>query len=270
MLLFASLGLFAQSGEPKVLTIKMNDSTRKILFYKHMEFSINNKRTDQFGFEFVKDDESIGVKSLIVDSCFLYLTDAYHSNIKRINVTSSQMESSDGVSDTKLKNVRWFDKLVAFKDLIYVPAYDTLYVFDKIMSLKKAIKAKRCRKYIYSCNDNELNIYLGEAQLKDFSTNFELLSINNSGVPISKIENVSIGVVDSSLNYKWACGRPYLMVSRAGKNYFQCAYGTIELKYPFVPFEDKFNASNDLFFDAHNLAYFYSTPSRIDIYVYKW
>lgn len=252
--------------------MEKNDSssidTSKTCLYKTYSFNVKNSSVDSFGFELYIDDESTGAKSLSIDSDFVYITDAYHSEVKKININTGEIVSSRNNSPNYLQSFKQFNDIIVFNDNVLIPAYDSLYTFSKQLKLLNSIKIQRGEKYIERVDSDKLFIYINDHQLSDLSTEYEYLVVDKANSVSTIKENISIGDYEKKSKIKKIQGKNYDIYSNEGKTYFRCEYGTIELK-TMVP-EIKHYAARNLNFNKSTLVFFDSTPKKLTLYVYRW
>lgn len=246
--------------------IELNDTIKKVIRYEKWVFKINNKNSENIGYKIYTDDESIGVKALYPDGEYVYITDVYHTNIKRININTGEMKSSKSLSPLPAdESGIWLRDLAVFNNKIYAPSdRDTIYVFSTELNKLQSIPVNRDRKYIERVNQNEIEIYLNSNQLPDKTIEKTLLSVNKKG----DISTIKKQILIQEYTKRTIQGKPFKTYTKNGKNYFECEYGTIELKTP-IPVIKEYGTGN-FNFNSTTLVYYNSTPTEFTLYVYQY
>jgi hypothetical protein len=207
---------------------------------------INNDDYKKIGFKYEEDDESIGVKSIIIKDSVIYLLDVYHSNIKRINLVTGELESSKPFSEKRV----WLRDLIVFKKSIFIFSdIETNYILDLNLNLIKTFELPIGSKYYYKTNNDTLLIYnMGE-----------VLKINDDGILLSrKKEFIDI--------LKLAHGKEYSIINKV----IYTKYGDVHLKREFpYTWKEYYDAVN-IDFNERNLVFFETNPYKLKIFIKKY
>ncbi len=249
-------------------TVVKNETIKEGNFYKKWSFKIDNENAESIGYKIYTDDESIGIKSICIEGEYIYVTDVYHTSIKQININTGEMKSSKSLSSLPAdESGIWLRDIAVFNDKIYVTAdRNMIYVFSKDLNLLQSIPTSKGRKNIESVGQNAIEIFLKDEQLPDKSIEKTLLSIDEKG-NVSTIKK-QIPIQEHTKKQLQLQGKEYKTYTKSDKNYFECEYGTIELKNP-IPEIKEYGAGN-LNFNSTTLVYYNSTPTEFTLYVYKY
>jgi len=124
--------------------------------YNRYEFCFDNTDLSAFGFEYFDNDESIGPKSIFISDQFAYIADTYHSNIKKINLLTGEMNSSVSLCN----NRAWLRDIIEFDNMLFVLTdLAANYVLDKNLNLIKEIQLPAGSKYGLKSGEDYLLIY---------------------------------------------------------------------------------------------------------------
>lgn len=106
---------------------------------KVLSFPIDNEDANKIGFVEMENDISIGITSICVVNQFIYLTDEYHKNIKRVNILTSDITSSIKLTDSIY--FKQFNDIVYFNNNLYITSSENnIFVISK--DLKKSFSFK--------------------------------------------------------------------------------------------------------------------------------
>ena len=257
--LFAVLFLYFKSQAIGNEGIEGN-IVRPIKATKTWRFKIQNSNPDSIGYDVYEDDEDVGVKGIAVKEPYIYLTDVFHNNIKRVDLKTGKIVSSQALC--KKDEMVWLRQIVVFNDTLYVTA-DTkrIYVYSLDLKLIKELPEPDGQKHIASVAKDSLNIFLSEdEQQKDLSVPYNYLVIRKSGTSkvIKKVVPVQQLKEDdkvTSMN-----GKKFTTETINGKLCMKTEYGVFELKEPIK--ENKEYGAYNFDFTNNTLAYFYSTPKE--------
>lgn len=265
ILLMFFIGCSSHQGDMAHDTIQKQSTS-----FKKWVFKVDNNNSNSIGYKIYTDDESIGVKGICIDGDYVYITDVYHTNIKRINTSTGEIKSSKSLSVLPADDAGvWLRELAVFNDKIYAPAdRDTIYVFSKDLSLLQSIPVKnREKKYIESIDTNGIEIFFNNYESTGKAGEITLLFVNKKG-EVSTIKKQIQKEEEKQQSETTIQGKPFKTYTKNGKDYFECEYGTIELKTP-IPEIKEYGALN-LNFNSSTLVYFNSTPTEFILYVYEY
>jgi hypothetical protein len=251
-------------------TITINDTLKKVGLIKKWIFKVNNADPLQIGYKTYTDDESIGVKGICVDGEYAYITDVYHTSIKRINITTGELLSSKPLSNLPSdKSGIWLREISVFNNKIYVTSdMSSIYVFSLELELIQSIPVLKGRKKIESINEKNIEILLYENQLADKSIEKTLFSIDKNGDTSTIKRQMPIQEYKKVLSQKRVQGKSFQEYSKNNRYYLKNEYCIIELSNP-IPDINTYDARN-LNFDFTSLVFFDSTPAEFTLCVYKY
>lgn len=249
--------------------IEINDTLKKIGLFNKWIFKVNNNNPRQIGYKTYTDDESIGVKGICVDGEFAYISDVYHTCIKRINITTGELLSSKPLSNLPSdKSGIWLRDVTVFNNKIYVTSdMSLIYVFSLDLELIQSIPVLNGRKNIESIDEKSIEILLFDNQLADKSIEKTLFLIDKNGDTSTIKRQTPILEYQKILSQKRVQGKSFQKYSRNNKYYFKNEYCIIELSNP-IPDIKNYDASN-LNFNFKTLVFFDSNPEEFTLYVYK-
>lgn len=241
---------------------------RSIKSFNVYEFKINNQNINEIGYQTWDDDEHVGVKGISIEKQFVYLTDVYHNNIKRINIETGELFSSEIIDSIAGDDLIWLRDLTYFNNKIYVTSdRSKVYILNKDLSKEGEITTIVSRKYIFNQSEDSLKIFLKNEQKKDLTMQVDLLLVTNDNQTKNISENVSLEKYKTSLEALSVNGKPYEVFSKDGKEYIRAEFGLLELKSK-IPEITNYDCSN-VQFTKNVLVYFESTPEKFILYVYK-
>lgn len=152
---------------------------------KVFSFPIDNEDANKIGYIELENDISIGITSLCVVNNFIYLTDEYHKNIKRVDIFTSDIICSNKITDSTF--FKQFNDIVEFDNNLYITSSEN-NVFIVTEDLKKFFSFKLPTKggypiKIFSKSDSTLDFCI---EVRD-----SLYRINNKNEIISsrKLDN---------------------------------------------------------------------------------
>jgi hypothetical protein len=229
---------------------------------KVLSFPINNEDANKIGFVEMENDISIGITSLCIVDHFIYLTDEYHKNIKRVDILTSDIISSSKLTDSTY--FKQFNDIVDFNNNLYITSSEN-NVFVVTEDLKKSFSFKLPTKggypiKILSKSDSTLDFCI---EVRD-----SLYSINKKNKIVSsrKLDNkesiwltnyfdIALGNIRyKSLKYIKENNNEYLIVG--GKK--------IKLIEPFKYCSDAYNID----FNNDYLVIFDISAKEFKLYVY--
>ena len=207
-----------------------------------LTFSINNKDYNKIGFLKVKDDESIGIKSICLFDSLVYLTDAFHSTIKKVNLNNGKLISSKPLNEKRA----WLRDAVVFnKELFVLSDLEDNYILSLDLAIIKQFKLPKNPKYVYKIYQDSLLVFcMGE-----------IITLNQKGDIVNKrSEDVDV--------LKMAHGKKYQIF----KNFIRTEFGTVKLdfEYPYT-WKDFYDAIN-IDFDKKRLVFFQLNPNWFKIF----
>lgn len=249
--------------------IEIYDTLKKIGLLKKWIFKVNNDNPRQIGYKTYTDDESIGVKGICVDGEFAYISDVYHTCIKRINITTGELLSSKPLSNLPSdKSGIWLRDVTVFNNKIYVTSdMSLIYVFSLDLELIQSIPVLNGRKNIESIDEKSIEILLFDNQLADKSIEKTLFLIDKNGDTSTIKRQTPILEYQKILSQKRVQGKSFQKYSTNNTYYFKNEYCIIQLSNP-IPDIKTYDASN-LNFNFKTLVFFDSNPEEFTLYIYK-
>jgi hypothetical protein len=241
-------------------------TTLETKLYKKFSFPCNNSDYKCFGYEVWEDDEDVGVKSISLDENNAYLTDVYHNNIKKVNIEDGTITSSIPIRNTPpSKSGLWLRDITIFNNKLYVTSdIDSIYVFDKDLTLIETIASYKGTKTFYRVTNDSLFIYLNSRQMPNKTILFDLQLITktdskkriNLTIPINKYKENSL--------LKDVQGNSYQITD----NYILTKYGKLLLNTPL--YEITGYIARNIDFKKDELAFYITNQSTLRLYVYKY
>jgi len=229
---FCSYAQTANSSKPK--TVKFP-----------IVFPVNNKDYKQIGFELIAGDESNGVKSIILEDSVIYLLDAFHNNIKKINLTTHKLTYSLPLSGTKA----WLrDLAVVDKELFVITDLKTNYILDLNLNLIKSFKLPTQTKYVYKAFKDSLLI----------SSSDKVITINNEGTVLyTRVDHKNL------MPLQMAHGKEYTIDGHIIKTPYGIAHINTDFPYTWDKYYDAINVD----FNSKKLVYFEVNPKYLKVFL---
>jgi hypothetical protein len=205
---------------------------------------VNNRDYEKIGFELITGDESNGVKSIILEDTVIYLLDAFHNNIKKINLITGKVKSSLRLSNKKA----WLRDLAVFDKKLFVTTdLEANYILDLNLNLIKTFKLPMQTKYVYKVFKDSLLIYdLGK-----------VIAINNAGTVLDT-RNEDIDIL------KMAHGKKYTIHGDT----INTEYGTAHINSSFPYTWKKYYDAINIDFNNKELVYFEVNPIWLKVFLY--
>lgn len=229
---------------------------------KIFTFPIDNEDPCKFGFVEMDNGISIGVTSVCIVNNFVYLTDEYHKNVKRIDILNSNLICSDKITDSTF--FKQFNDVIDFNDNLYITSSEkNIYVVD--YNLKKSFSFELPTRggypiSIMSRSDSTIDFSVpvrdslyrinisNEVVLKRILTSDESSRLTN-------YFNVELGNIRSKkLEYIKSDSAEYIKIDQK----------TIKLITPFVYTSDAFNID----YDKNHMAIFNINTQEVKLYIY--
>lgn len=243
---------------------------KKIKSFKQFKYNVDNNSNKAIGFSLVQDDEALGIRGIILKDSFVYLSDPYFGNIKRINLNNGDLCISETLTTNRFFSIR---NLAVFNNNIYVfTDKEDFYIlnFDlKILSQNKIENGKGI-KDIFQTKEDTLIIY--------FSQDIEQLynkKINVSRAIILKDNNIKKDTVcfNNFEEYsEWESnvrGIFYKTIYKDGKHYLLNEYGQFEINEN-LPSTSEYYNSKSIDFNSNTIVYFKTLPTELIICVYSY
>jgi len=214
-------------------------------------FQINNHDPAQFGYE-QGNGPAATATSICLDSNYAYIADAFHNNVKKINLTTFEITHS-----AKLPGLNPMPMdICLFNNKVYVTSlYDSIYVLDKNLNLLVSLYIDgEFEKNFVEISDDTLVVYL---------------DIGSKIVKIDKYNRIHPGI-DTSLidSYATLHGKRYALDTASGKFIIETDHFSIELREP-LPNVNRMYDAHDIEYDDHHLVLFGVDTSRFILYVYE-
>jgi hypothetical protein len=250
----------------------LSDVKRYVVLCKKLSYNINNKDFNSIGYQAWEEDESIGVKSLCLYGNYIYITDVYHSSVKRIDINTGEMKTSESVrkDNPQEPNTAWFRDIGIFNGNVYVVTdRNTIYSFDLNLKALQSFSYPEpglSAKYIFSISKDSLCTWEDKNELKDHSRQFKLFCINKANYGKEMNYVIPETKYFSYLDNRYLKGRRYKIFKKDGKSFFQSKYGIVQLDIPTI---DKYDAYN-IDFNESGVYFFDSKPTKFTLYIYKY
>jgi len=217
-------------------------------------FPINNDRPNCFGHQPAHDFD-VGPTAIALDGQYVYIVDTYHANIKRIDLDSGVVITSDKISTLKQP---WLRDVAVFNDKVYVTSdLDSIYVLSKNLRPLTSVYVGKEQKYFSKVSQDTLEIY--------FNLTNKILKITPDH-RIVAFEQPRQRYIQSP--GKTPRGKRYHEFDEKGKQYIRTPYGVVELTPTFRETFMRYDAS-PVDFDAEKLVYFVLKDSALVLYLYK-
>ena len=144
-------------------------------------FEYDNQDETKFGVKFVEHDLPIGQPSLVLQGDTCYVVDAFHNNVKKIDLISGAIASGAKFPGPRV----WLYDIMIFNSKLFVSSeLDTIYVFSKNLELleKRAIMRGRSS-FVRKFGDDSLSIfYMDENKSVTLDNNLEVLNVKSISV----------------------------------------------------------------------------------------
>lgn len=219
-------------------------------------FRVDNSKPEAIGYinnhSGPEPDWDIAIQSIYLDGNQAFLVDQYHGNVKRIDLLTGQMISSDKVST---RPYPWIRDVAVFHDKVYVSDdFDSIFVFNKDLSRALAFSiCSRSPKFFIAITPQMLDVYV---QLKDTIAHIDTM-------------NQIVGYEDGHLYpYDLAHGKKYEICTKNGKQYFKADNIDLELTKPIPDLTCCYDAIN-VDFNSRYLVYFDANEKEFTLYVYS-
>jgi hypothetical protein len=222
--------------------------------YTKLSFPVNNESIDSIGYEEYDDGPDIGITSMIIYQNYAYLIDKFHGNVKRINLTSGEIITSEVLN---LNHQPWINDAVVFhQQLLVLSDLDTCYKLSLDLMHKEFFLLKSGDKFFTKINQSPhiYNLLTQECVKLDF--NHEL-SVNEDSCSMPDIWSKSNLI------------KPYKCVSAEKNRFIVFLNNKIQLQTDFPDKLLRYEARN-MDFDENRLTYFEYSENRFIIHVYTY
>ena len=129
---------------------------------KKWRFKYDNGDSTSFGVEFFDHGFPLGQPSLALDNEVVYVVDAFHNNIKKINLNTGSLVSSEALSKKRLL----LNDIIIFDDALYVSSeLDTIFVLNSDLDVIKRFSLNKGRStFTRSYADDSLIVFYPDSQ----------------------------------------------------------------------------------------------------------
>jgi hypothetical protein len=256
--------------ENNIIKPDYSDSLIHLLKYHEYVFVIDTANPIQFGYYDFEDDEDMGIKSISIGNDYIYLTDVFYSNIKKVSINNGKIETVSPKLGNKKPYPAWLMDIAFFHDYVYVTSkLDSIYVLSSSLIPKKSISCDKGVKTIDHISNDSLLIYLSDKQLPNKSVEYSFLLIKKNGDYSTINKNISIEEESKSSLENQTMGKHYeLYKDLTGTEYIKTEYGKLKLNTP-IPQLTEYSARN-LDFNEHYLVYFDCNPKKLTLYIYEY
>jgi hypothetical protein len=252
---------------------KTVENIKPLKSVKSYRFNIDNNNLNSFGFLLIEEDQSIGVRSIVLHGDYLYISDPFHGNIKKMRISDGELSSS-----LKLDSNYKIREITVFNNFLYVFTDDTkCYSLDLDLNIKAELTIPKYRwvKDIFKQTQKELMIYRpieDVIQLADKSTRLKIVKIGQDN-SISKdsltltYEQFESSAYSPKANH--IRGIKYDYVANGNKTTLTNQYGVFELKEK-LSNTAKFYDSKNIDFTESKIAHFSVTNNEVIIAIYEF
>jgi hypothetical protein len=225
--------------------------------------AISNKNKNCIGYEHYKEDMDLSLSLIYKYNNFIFLLDKYHQNIKRLDLKTKEIISSEKLNRT-------LDDIIVRNNLLYVTGYaGSLFVLDINLKTIKTIALPMGSKFFY--NDNNVIAVLGyeSEQRKDLSVVYQRLKLNpldysleKDSLVLSYAEYVKrdIAVNNKHFDYKQEKHNNSIII--------KSSYGNYKINNLILDFNNYI--TNNVFCDKDSIVYFEIKRNKLIIHVYNY
>lgn len=137
--------------------------TLSLLKVEELRFSYDNTDTLSFGVKFVPHDFPIGQPSLVLNKGNVYIIDAFHSNVKKVDLNTGKFETSQVLPS---RGGHLYDAIV-FNNKLYISSeLDTIYVLDMDLAPLARLNPGLGRaSFVRTYGNDSLSIYFPDAKM---------------------------------------------------------------------------------------------------------
>ena len=229
-------------------------SAVRITNFDILHLAIDNNCIDSIGYEKNNDGPDIGIISMILNKNDVYLADKYHGNIKRLNLVSGKMISSDILNS---HHQPWINDICVFdQHLVVLSDLDTCYILNLDLNHVEYFTLERGDKFFTKIGDSLYVYNLSTQKCLKLSDIYKIRR-REIDCDIPDIWNKSNLIKDYS----------YLKVN--GSRFIIFLNQKLQIKTEFPLDLIRYDARN-LDFDKKNLAYFGYKDNQFLIYVYNF
>lgn len=255
--------------------ISENKELKAIKLAQVFKYKYDNSNAKKFGFLYLSDEQSIGVKGVCLYNEYAYLTDPLHGNVKKVNLKNGEIV---GASSRLNKNFN-LTKLTVFNDLVYVLTDDEIiYILDLNLNNANNLLTPNYRweKDFFKQTDEELSLYRpidDVVQLKDKRMKIHILDID-------KNNNISTDSIVWSFDKYNNSGYGSKLYNIRGKEYnftkddanaelLTIDFGKFELKKS-LPTTFQYYESKNIDFTSNRIIFYEITKEELIINVYNY
>lgn len=246
---------------------KTQSVAKSAILLNEISLVVSNDNPESIGYKVWETDEDEGAKSICIYEKSIYLTDVYHDNIKRIDIETGQVVSSQRIPrdpkhfDDKL----WLRDIAFFDGSIYVTS-DLGYVFvlDSSLKMTDRINIERGQPYFFSEKEEYLSVFINANQSEDLSIEVDLLIIRKGGNHKRVKEIIQVDEYKQRTTNYYTKGK---IVNYDRGGHVKTDYWDVSLNEP-IPKITKYDARN-IDYTRNRLIYFNSTPEQLELKIYK-
>lgn len=280
---FLSLAIFSCQGKGndkinrdnslrEMNTLVTDNNVKQLKNLKRFVFKIDNLDYNSFGFALVENDQAISITNILILGDFIFLSDAYHGNVKRIDSDGKIISSAVLMNNTYM-NLR---SIGVFNNLLYVFSdKEDVFILDLNLQLKEHFKIGTDKwngvKDILEVTVDTLTIYRSISdvkQLSDGRIQLSLIKIDKSNnITKSKLYYPDYESYSAQLfNIR---GLLYKEERAGNKDYLVTPYGKFEIP-EVLPNTSTYYDSKNLDFNQEIIAYFNINPQKVVITVCEY
>ncbi|NVN95007.1 MAG: hypothetical protein HXX18_06960 [Bacteroidetes bacterium] len=238
-----------------------NKIYKQIKNIRKFEYKIFNPIKDSLGYKTFTDDADVGISSIVIspNSDFIFIADAFHNNIKKIDAKNGVIVK---VSDDLDKLNISVNDLAIFNNRIYLTCYFRyVIIMDLDLKFIDRLDFTNSHKDVWSLNDTNLIVKLDEEGNK-----INFLQINESNKPQTLLKIIPPKELIRRETQTFIHGKKYVVINENNNYYLETEkYGMFKLKTP-IPSIKSYNANN-FDFNEKSIAYFEPLKEKYCIYL---
>lgn len=235
-------------------------------------YKVDNADDKHFGFLLEHEDQSIGVRGIVVYGNFIFVTDPFHGNVKKIDAKSGKVVavSTQLDTDNRLREITVFNNVIyvitdnekifllnlnlnKINELI-IPEYK--WVKDILNQSEKEIVLFRPIEDVFQQADKSMKIQIAKIDVAN--------AVNRDSLLLNYDEYNRMHI--ASVNKR---GRQYKYLNEEGKHLIVNEYGFFELKEK-LPNTYKYYDSKNIDFMANSIIYFSVTIDDVILTVNEY
>lgn len=251
---------------------------KQIKSFRQFNFSVSNKDTNCFGFEYLYLGPGDGVQSIALGGDYVYMSDSYHGNIKKINLTNGQIKSSNILDDK-----RNLGMLAIFNNRIYAFTGYAFLGVEKVFILD--LELNKYNEFLINCETGEKKILYQTYDTIALMDDYIMLRDTKKSIVIGayliKITSENQIIKDSVFfeDYKSFFNElekqpnirivKYKEIKEDSFHYLINKWGKYELNEQ-IPTTSKYLDGENIDFTENRIVYYSVTPNDVTLTVYEY